>query len=442
MFLATQQPQSESVRAKLPAGGDPLAIAGDERTGNLYALVPGEVLLGLATRDAPADGGTNGVTLAERAPVFAAPPPPYGIICYASDRWTQSAIGPAPDVRLAVCRMVTFEGRLSVFYAASPTGELHFTTQVGEAWTAPQTVEDLQGADLLAARADTNGLALVAARPGSSADRRVLRVFRLDGSQWVSGDPLTIVDSPHEVQANEVKAAFWGDEVVVIEGSGTTPRAGLWPVKGGNATAAPVAVLGFRSPPGAPGEQMRVIVVGVVIAALTLVVFMRRRESFLADMPVPSGYVLARLGRRLSAFLLDLAGVTLLYVPLVLAPWLNKQGIDVHDSLEQQLEALLAREPMQIFWRWMGWAAAVAVYGTVFETLRGATPGKMILGLRVFDNKGRPPRFGSILLRNVLRIELFYGFEFFLPLALLVGLTRNRQRLGDLIANTVVVEKA
>lgn len=79
-------------------------------------------------------------------------------------------------------------------------------------------------------------------------------------------------------------------------------------------------------------------------------------------------------------------------------------------------------------------------YYIVFEAgKRGASPGKRVMGLRVVDTSGAPISFGQAFLRNMLRFAdgmppVTYGFGLLSTL-----LTRRFQRLGDLLANTVVV---
>ncbi len=96
------------------------------------------------------------------------------------------------------------------------------------------------------------------------------------------------------------------------------------------------------------------------------------------------------------------------------------------------------------------WAAGVGtvsffalsiVYGIFCEwRWRGQTLGKRLFGLRVIDSHGLRLRFSQVVLRNLMRL-----FDS-LPLLYLVGaasalLSRNLQRLGDLVANTVVVRE-
>lgn len=78
------------------------------------------------------------------------------------------------------------------------------------------------------------------------------------------------------------------------------------------------------------------------------------------------------------------------------------------------------------------------VYFVVWEALRGASPGKKWLGLRVLTTNGRPIGWRGAALRNLLRAaDLF-------PIAYVTGIvsiaaTSRFQRLGDLVAGTIVV---
>lgn len=78
------------------------------------------------------------------------------------------------------------------------------------------------------------------------------------------------------------------------------------------------------------------------------------------------------------------------------------------------------------------------VYFATWEALRGTTPGKRALGLRVVAEDGRPLDARAAILRNLLRAADL------LPTAYLLGalacVTSPRfQRLGDRVAGTLVV---
>ena len=70
--------------------------------------------------------------------------------------------------------------------------------------------------------------------------------------------------------------------------------------------------------------------------------------------------------------------------------------------------------------------------------LNGQTPGKRILHVRVIKQGGYALRFFDTLLRNLLRVVDFLPLFYGVGLTSLL-LTRDSQRLGDLVAGTLVV---
>ena len=80
-------------------------------------------------------------------------------------------------------------------------------------------------------------------------------------------------------------------------------------------------------------------------------------------------------------------------------------------------------------------------YPAIFETLwRGRTPGKAALGLRVMTREGAPIRFRHAAIRSALQlIDLLLLGPAIGVLALLFS--RDDQRLGDMVAGTLVVRE-
>ena len=77
-----------------------------------------------------------------------------------------------------------------------------------------------------------------------------------------------------------------------------------------------------------------------------------------------------------------------------------------------------------------------------FETRhQGRTPGKRALRLRVVDARGLPVSLYQSLVRNIVRVldfaPAFYGIGAIVTLA-----TPTRRRLGDLVADTIVIRDA
>jgi uncharacterized RDD family membrane protein YckC len=78
------------------------------------------------------------------------------------------------------------------------------------------------------------------------------------------------------------------------------------------------------------------------------------------------------------------------------------------------------------------------LYFLVFEGLRGRTPGKAVVGLRVVTVTGRPIGFAHAALRNLLRAADALPTGYLLGF-LAMAFSSRFQRLGDLVAGTVVV---
>jgi uncharacterized RDD family membrane protein YckC len=80
-------------------------------------------------------------------------------------------------------------------------------------------------------------------------------------------------------------------------------------------------------------------------------------------------------------------------------------------------------------------------YHVYFEVRhQGRTPGKRMCSLRVVDSRGLPVTFQQSFVRNVVRVvdaaPIFYGA------GALVGLLDARsRRLGDIVADTIVIEE-
>ncbi|HEV2286265.1 MAG TPA: RDD family protein [Steroidobacteraceae bacterium] len=94
--------------------------------------------------------------------------------------------------------------------------------------------------------------------------------------------------------------------------------------------------------------------------------------------------------------------------------------------------------------RWFGSVLAPALalyflYHPVLElVMRGSTPGKRLAGVRAVTRDGAAPGAGALLLRNVFRLIDSLPVAYGLGL-LLVALTREHVRCGDMAAGTVLV---
>ena len=149
----------------------------------------------------------------------------------------------------------------------------------------------------------------------------------------------------------------------------------------------------------------------------------------------------ASLGARAAAVLIDgmilLAGlVAAAFVYLsVLA---SRGAIDLADpAAAQELSRRLTALPT-----WVGNLVVLGglfLYYTVAEGAFGTTPGKSALHLRLATLDGRRPGLGAVVLRNLVRVG--EAWLLYLPAVVTWFATPRRQRLGDLAAGTVVLQR-
>jgi uncharacterized RDD family membrane protein YckC len=152
-------------------------------------------------------------------------------------------------------------------------------------------------------------------------------------------------------------------------------------------------------------------------------------------------YRTSGLGTRFCAWLLDLLLVIVVAILLVLGSVLV--GAAVTKAFDSALGKLGVRrtgspEELNLYIAAVVWVAlqlGSLVYFTLSELLvRGQTIGKRACGLRVVRVNGFALEAGSVLIRNILRV-----IDQIPPLWLVPLLSVRSQRLGDMVAGTIVV---
>jgi uncharacterized RDD family membrane protein YckC len=151
---------------------------------------------------------------------------------------------------------------------------------------------------------------------------------------------------------------------------------------------------------------------------------------------LPPGIRPARLLRRAVACLIDLVPFTLLGYklfpfPLPDAATSAAEQVVFMKQLATNLQAALAVITTY---------ALHGVYCLVMESQFGTTLGKRLLGLRVVGAGGKKAKPYEILCRTVLRILELSVFPVPIITVACMFMTRCRQRVGDLLAQTAVVE--
>jgi uncharacterized RDD family membrane protein YckC len=178
-----------------------------------------------------------------------------------------------------------------------------------------------------------------------------------------------------------------------------------------------------------------------VIVILGFGMFFRRMRT------PPQPFVLARglrpgnLFKRLLALCLDVLPFSLI---AVLTFGLNPQTLP---NIMDHPQPIPRSDLVSLIYASILTKSLYVVYGTIMELYFGATLGKRLFRLRAVREDGRRPDLRAAVLRNVTKIVELSMFEspmawLLMLFVLLPLLTRNRQRLGDMIARTAVVEAA
>jgi len=137
----------------------------------------------------------------------------------------------------------------------------------------------------------------------------------------------------------------------------------------------------------------------------------------------------ASLGDRLIAAMLD--SMVVLGAFAVISAWsFRRWGIVHGGDFHLTSASLLIAGTLS--------AAVLFLYLWLLEACFGATLGKIIVGIRVVRTTARNPLAASAI-RNVFRIV--DGIGFYLVGAMVAGCSQLRQRLGDILAGTMVVEE-
>ncbi len=179
------------------------------------------------------------------------------------------------------------------------------------------------------------------------------------------------------------------------------------------------------------------------LAAVVLVVFWRRQEGIANPVALPAGLPVAGLARRAVAAVVDILPAAALVTWLWFDPItrFSEEWYELYAAQRNSQEQLAAPlVPSTLSWAWVWFRLLYAAYCTVFELSLAATPGKRLVGCTVLSESLARPRAAQIAIRNVTRLLELEWRLLIWPFLLVVFLTRNRQRLGDLLARTIVVE--
>jgi len=433
----------------LPDSTVPMALAGDLRSEQLYALITSrraaalmpavesvaDHTSGKADPEGVGEDASPRVEAEENERARSALSADLTVVRFEQGRWALDRAAPA-DFRL--------HGRPLAFWAAA--GRIHliyrpdrqskeWIYRVSAAsdhpwsesvvWPAAADPEFASGSVAL-----DHPVLLVGRQSGRDP---FLQYWRLNAAGWepvpLAGSELADVALLGSRFSAYVAGTYIG---LARREKGEPLHFGRWDVVDGS-TVDPLAPVPALIPPEPPTvttaakHLLEYTVLGLALAA----VFIWRRSSIAHHPTLAPNQRLARLSRRAMAFGIDMliltpAVIAVFYRLLVLEetafPIWNSDGVSSDLTGRYWFRALVG--------------VCVGVYGAIFEAAMSATPGKRALRLTVVSGDGRPIGLGGAFVRNFARAVEFH----FVPLVLLVAVTFGKQRLGDLLARSYVVE--
>jgi len=150
---------------------------------------------------------------------------------------------------------------------------------------------------------------------------------------------------------------------------------------------------------------------------------------------VPLHFALASIGNRFLACAIDHLIQTLALLLIVLAGVVLSNVSAIQDVITSAPKWVGAVVILLVF-------LTFSTYFAFFEWLwSGQTPGKHWMKLRVIREDGRPITFWEAAVRNVLRVLDMFPYPFYSIGLISVFSTSRDQRIGDMVAGTVVVRE-
>lgn len=147
---------------------------------------------------------------------------------------------------------------------------------------------------------------------------------------------------------------------------------------------------------------------------------------------------LAGLGSRFAAWLIDTLLIGLLFFAIFMIFIALGLGMALGLDFSKDLSEVLSSTGMAILV--LMYFGVTWGYGVLWEGLdQGRTPGKRYMGLRVVRRDGFPIQLREAALRNLARAADMLPPPFYAVGAVMVVFHPQHQRLGDLVADTVVV---
>ncbi len=374
-------------------------------------------------------------------------PGSFHIVAYDGLNWIPD--GPCPGVASQAARfwLCVTEARYHLFWQSEPTDPmLSYAVRADGRWqqgTPVQLPEGTRLVDGFAAVINTRLVAALICEQDETGPRRCALWDRSGaaspGEPWTRLPDLLGDDGQQLTLGKEAAIGRFADRLVVVRQAGGISQAGLYvPAEGGKPDAPFAAVpleKDYRTP--GVGDGMRDLLATIALGAVLLMLVWRRQEAAGRPVALPVGLAVAGLGRRMAAALIDMAPAALIVGYL----W-SEPLVAFYDQVREAGQiGQTPRWPLTVTWAWAWFRAGYVAYTVVTELWMGASPGKRLLGIRVASESLERPTTGQTVVRNLSKLVELEPLLKFWPFLLVLLFTRNRQRAGDLLARTLLIER-
>lgn len=433
------------IRPVWPAVRPPMAVCGDAVGPDVYALADGESVrlarppTTTATRPTTKGAATTQAWVTvPRGPV---------VLRLRHRRWDYVAALPESLRGAGRWRIAARGGRVDAYGLREGSGgieDVRCASLLDGNWSEAQRVAPSAGSGregscaALWVSADPHGPLVVRAEAiGSDARTCRLQVMWRKEQTWYASEPLRDDEGELRVDPRRLAAAVGRKALhLVRRDDDGTIRVGLSALDG-DRTVRWSAVRNIRNDVSLtprPG-YLEFIEAGAILFVLSLIVW-SRQASLTTPVRLPPGLEIAPLWRRALGMVIDLLPACLVTLPLWIEPlsdvtWLMPR---LEQELAQRFFATRTMAPTYITLTFH------ALYCFGWEYALGTTPGKHLLGCRVYSEAGESPGVSQLLLRSALRVaELGISLVGISSLFMMVVISRNRQRIGDAMAGTLVI---
>ncbi len=375
---------------------------------------------GFAATEPAASWPATGTTLPASRPATDARSP-LALLRYAEEEWSRVALIDPEFVRQpSGGHLAVHEGVVYVLLEQEPATLI--ALEQG-AWRRVDLPKDAVGDEPLALVAMPEALVLV-----TFDDAGQVKFARREGGKW----------TPTEIVRRGEEPAVWQGEAMPAVARLGSRLALLWRRDAtwfygtcgfdGKLSEGLVRIFHEGMAKKEAFEILRLFFWGVL--ALTVVLMFWPGQALrTAPFSLPETMFPAQLSKRIAAFTIDVLPFTL---------FAGAFAVDLEAEVSFQ-GFLKGDVPVRLLYAYMAFLIAYPAYCILMEHRFGGTLGKLLLHLRVVGAGGRRPRLREVALRNVSKIPEMMAFVAVIPVLFPI-LTRYRQRLGDKIAWTTVID--